>query len=394
MGPHLERHEPEQPQGYPQGLRLRYNPSTVETFDLIILGGGISGLGVAREAAHQKRRTLLLEAHACCSATSNNTLRIIHGGFRYLQHGDLPRVIKSLLDQKALLREAPDAVVPLPCVMPLKRFGLKSRIPVTCAAVLYGAIMRLCGSPLKRPSVLSAAAVNETIPLLRGLAPHGALCWNDAVMIDPRRVTEMLMRKAQSGSVEIKEHTPVASVTRVDDLFEVRASCGTMWRSRAVANTLGPWISKVDIPEYLHGEQPLWCKGFNITISRQLDPSYGIGVEGDDGRLFFCVPRGQGSAIGTWYVPCAHDGVTPSLSEQEIESFITAFNRALPGANVRAAEIVATDVGILPMVKDSPRGPLLVSNERIHTAGLYAEVISTKYTTFRAQGRKVLRALS
>jgi len=93
-------------------------------------------------------------------------------------------------------------------------------------------------------------------------------------------------------------------------------------------------------------------------------------------------------------VPCAHDGVTPSLSEQEIESFITAFNRALPGANVRAAEIVATDVGILPMVKDSPRGPLLVSNERIHTAGLYAVVISTKYTTFRAQGRKVLRALS
>jgi len=385
---------PDTPRGIPKPCGYAITPSTVETFDLIILGGGISGLGVAREAAHQKRKTLLLEAHACGSATSNNTLRIIHGGFRYLQHGDLPRVIKSLLDQKALLREAPDAVVPLPCVMTLKRFGLKSRIPVTCAAILYGAIMRLCGSPLKRPSVLSAETVNETIPLLRGLAPHGALCWHDAVMVEPQRVTEMLMREATTGPVEIKEHTPVASVTRVDDLFEVRGSCGTTWRSRAVANTLGPWISKVEIPEYLHGEQPLWCKGFNITISRQLDPTYGIGVESEDGRLFFCVPRGQGSAIGTWYVPCANDGEPPSLPEQEIESFIAAFNRALPGANVRAAEIVATDVGVLPMVKDSPHGPLLVSNERIHAAGRYAEVISTKYTTFRAQGRKVLRALS
>lgn len=365
----------------------------MDTFDLIILGGGISGLGVAREAARRGRTTLLLEAHSCCGATSNNTLRIIHGGFRYLQTGDLPRVFKSLLDQKALMRQAPDAVAPLPCVMPLAQWGLKSRIPVSCAAFLYGGIMRLCGAPLERPSVISGQEVNDAVPLLRGCAPHGALLWHDAIMLEPKLITEMLMREAQAGPVTIKENTPAASLVRVKDLFEVTGASGEVWRSRAVVNTLGPWLSRIDIPEYLHGERPLWCKGFNITIGRQLDPKHGIAAQSSDGRLFFCVPRGTGSAIGTWYVPDSNDGAPPHVSDQEIAAFVAAFNAALPGAHVQATEVTGVDVGRLPMLKDSPSGPQLIANERIHTAGLYAEVMSTKYTTFRAQGRKVLRAV-
>lgn len=380
-------------QAFAQTAELGYNRRAVDTYDLIILGGGISGLGVAREAARRNMKTLLLESRACTGATSNNTLRIIHGGFRYLQHGDLPRVVKSLLDQGALLHEAPHAVAPLPCVMPLARFGLKSRVPVSCAALLYGAIMRLCGSPLTRPSVISAAQVDAEIPLLRGLAPHGALCWHDALMVDPHRVTEMLLREIHTGRVTVLENTPVASVVRANDLFEVTDASGTVRRSRAVINTLGPWVSRVDIPSYLQGEQPLWCKGFNITISRQLDPTFGIGVQSDEGRLFFCVPRVTGTAIGTWYVADANEGEAPRAHDEEIQLFISAFNRALPGANVRADEISGVDVGVIPMIKDSPTGPELLANERIHTAGLYAEVISTKYTTFRTQGRKALRAI-
>jgi len=365
----------------------------VETYDVIILGGGISGLGVAREAASRRMKTVLLEAHSCCGATSNNTLRIIHGGFRYLQNGDLPRVMRSLLDQKALLREAPHAVTPLPCVMPLTAFGLKSRVPVSCAALLYGALMRLCGSPLKVPTVLSAAQVNEEIPLLRGLAPYGALRWHDVLMTEPKEIAEMLIRESQVGPVTILEGTAVSSVVRSQNLFEVMDSCGTLRRSRAVVNTLGPWVSRVDIPSYLHGKQPLWCRGFNISISRQLEPTHGIGVQSDEGRLFFCVPRGTGTAIGTWYVADTNEQGSPRASEEEVEQFISAFNRALPGANVRSDEVIGIDVGVIPMVKDTPGGPRLLANERIHTAGLYAEVISTKYTTFRSQGRKVLRAI-
>ena len=376
----------------------------MKTFDLIILGGGISGLGIARAAAQRNLSTALLEAHSCGSATSNNTLRIIHGGFRYLQTGDLPRVVTSLLDQKALLREAPDALAALPCVMPLARFGLKSRLPVSCAALLYATLMRLCGSPLKTPSILSVADINGSIPLLRGLAPHGALCWHDAVMTEPQKVTELLVRGllvrglpvrgSLSEHVTIYENTAVQSVVKNGDHFEVRDTKGGLWCSRFVVNALGPWLPHVSVPAELQGIRPRWSRGFNITIARQLDPTYGIGVQSADGRLFFTLPRGSGSSIGTYYLPDSNKGLPPTVSEAELENFISAFNSALPGANVRLAEVSGVDVGLLPMLNDTPAGPKLYANGRIHKAGGYIEVLSTKYTTFRSQGRAVVRAIS
>lgn len=366
----------------------------MEPFDLIILGGGISGLGVAREASRRKVKTLVLEAGRCGGATSDNTLRIIHGGFRYLQNGDLPRVIKSLRDQKAALRDAPDAVAPLPCVMPLSRFGLKSRLPAACAALMYRCIMRLCGSPLPAPRIMRAVEVHREIPLLRGLAPHGALLWHDAVMLEPRKVTETLLSELSQGPVTVIEGVKAKGVAVAEGVYEVLAESGDLYHARAVISTLGPFLGSVAVPEQLAGDRPLWCKGFNVTISRQLDPSFGIGVVGEKGRLFFCVPRGTGSAIGTWYLPHPNDGSPIMVYDEEIEELVSAFNTALPGANVHRSEVTSVDVGLLPMESDSPSGPKLLANERIHAVGRYVEVLSTKYTTFRSQGRQALAKVS
>ncbi len=366
----------------------------MDPFDLIILGGGISGLGVAREASRRKLRTALLESGRCASATSDNTLRIIHGGFRYLQNFDFPRVIKSLGDQKAVLRDAPDAVAPLPCVMPLQRFGLKSRLPVTCAALLYRCIMRLCGSPLPRPRVMSASEVHREIPLLRGLAPHGALLWHDAVMLEPSKVTESLLREIAQGPVTILEGVKAASVAVADGLYEVRAQDGRAFQARSVVSTLGPFMSSVAVPEQLAGARPLWCKGFNITLSRQLEARYGVGIEGETGRLFFVVPRGSGSAIGTWYTAHPNDGSPVIPFDEEVEALISEFNAALPGANVHRSEVTGFDAGLLPMEGESASGPALVANTQIHAVGRYVEVLSTKYTTFRSQARQALAKAS
>lgn len=368
--------------------------SAVEPFDLIVIGGGIAGLGVAREAARQKIKTALLEAGSCGRATSDNTLRIIHGGFRYLQNGDIPRVIKSIRDQRAVLRELADAVAPLPCVMPLSRFGLKSRWPAFCAALLYRLIMKLCGSALPPPRIMGSREVDEKIPLLRGLARYGALCWHDVLMLQPHKVVDRLTEECSQGSVTILENTRVVSVTVASGIYEVKDVAGRCHYARAVVSTLGPFLSSVAVPEQLAGERPLWCKGFNITVSRQLEASFGVGIQADSGRLFFCVPRGTGTAIGTWYVPSSDDIAHLSVTDEEIQEIVSAFNAALPGANVHRSEVTSVDVGLLPMVSDSPQGPVLVANERIHTVGRYAEVLSTKYTTFRSLGRKALAAIS
>lgn len=371
----------------------RYN-RRVETFDVIIIGGGISGLGVAREVVSAGRSTLVLEAATCGNATSNNTLRIIHGGFRYLQNFDLPRVIKSLNDQSAVIREVPNAIQTLPCLMPLTRFGMKSRIPVTCASLLYGAIMKVCGSPLPTPHVVSSEKIHSTVRTLRGRAPHGALCWHDAVMSDPSAITHHLVTTITAGGGTIRESVRVKKVEGTRGDFTVHAEDGSSFRARCVVNTLGPWLGTIELPAGFAGDRPRWCRGFNLVVKQQLDPTYGIGVESADGRLFFCVPRGSGTAIGTWYLPHPDISIPPSVSEHEIAQFLHAFNSSLPGATISKNDITHIDVGILPMERTSPSGPQLIAHERIHEHQGYLEVLSTKYTTFRSQGQKVAGVVS
>ena len=361
----------------------------MEKFDVIIIGGGVSGLGVARETASAGYSTLLLEADTCGNATSNNTLRIIHGGFRYLQNLDLPRVIKSLNDQSDLIREVPNAVQKLPCLMPLSRLGMKSRIPVTCAALLYGTLMKANRSPLPAPHIISSQKIHSTVQLLRGQASHGALCWYDAMMSDPAAVTRHLMTSITSKGSSIKESTRVTQVDGSRGDLAVHTEGGSSFRARCVVNTLGPWLETIKLPPGFPGKRPLWCRGFNLVVKQQLDATYGIGVESSDGRLFFCVPRGSGTAIGTWYLPHPDASVPPAISEHEIAQFLHAFNSSLPEACISKSDITHIDVGILPMEKMSATGPQLIAHERVHEHQGYIEVMSTKYTTFRSQGRRV-----
>lgn len=377
---------------------MEWNPASsyktgVERFDVIIVGGGISGLGVARECTAAGLSTLLLEANECGGATSNNTLRIIHGGFRYLQNFDLPRLLQSLDDQTTLMRELPEAIKPLPCVMPLSRFGLKSRLPVTCAALMYGAFMRLKGSQLPVPRTISSKRVHSTIKALRERCDHGALCWCDGVMVDPHAVTQHLISQVRTSGGVIEERTPVEEVRREGEGFTVRSATGKDFCGRAVVNTLGPWLNSIALPDDCKRAGPAWCRGFNLVIKQQIDPHYGIGIESSDGRLFFCVPRGSGTALGTWYLPHPDISVPPTVSEHEIAQFLHAFNKALPGLGISKSDVVDVDVGILPMVSTKPGVVTLLAHEQVHAQRGYIEVLSTKYTTFRSQGQTVLGSI-
>jgi glycerol-3-phosphate dehydrogenase len=371
----------------------------MKRFDVTILGGGIAGLGVADASLKRGLSTLVLEAHSTAHAASNNTLRIIHGGFRYLQQLNIGRVVRSLNDQSYVVQTFPEAVAPLPCLMPLARSGLKSRWPVTAAALLYGAIMRTFRSPLPTPRILSAKDLRALAPELASLAPRGALCWHDVVMIDPSRIHTAMRDQIRSRGGELHEHTKVTSISKSSDGFRVRTANNVEFETTRVINTLGAWLGSVSVPEELKGPRPTWCLGFNLIVSKQLHPTHACGVQSPDGRLFFCVPRGLHTAIGTWYIPYPHsaptseDGIKPTVPEGAIDEFIRSFNAALPSFQINRPDILDIDAGILPMKTQARTGPELYGSEIISCSRGYCEVISTKYTTFRSQGVRALRAV-
>jgi glycerol-3-phosphate dehydrogenase len=367
-------------------------------YDTIILGAGISGLGVALAAAEHRIPALVLEAQGLAAATSNNTLRIIHGGFRYLQKLQLPRVIRSLHDQSYVATHFPDAVKPLPCLMPLRSFGLKSKLPVTVAALMYGTTMKLARSPLPPPRVLSQRALKDLAPQLAALTSYGALCWHDLVMTDPPAIATQLAKEITAKGVTIQPNTKAVSVTRTPDGYTVTTHTGETFTARSIVNTLGPWISSIELPPHAQRAHPQWCLGFNITISRHIHPTHAIAVESPDGRLFFAVPRGATTTIGTWYTPCAAPSATDlgtalTIPPTEMKRFITAWNTAWPAQSISERDIIATDLGVLPMQREGNSGPELYGAEIISSDNNYCEVLSTKYTTFRSQGRAVMARL-
>jgi len=377
--------------------KQRYTWSTMERYDLIVIGGGIAGLGVAAEASRRSIKTLVLEARQCGAATSNNTLRIIHGGFRYLQHLQLSRLIRSLNDQSAVLRDFAQAVQPLPCLMPLARYGLKSKIPVRAASLLYGLAMKACRSPLPPPTVYSPQDMTTLAPLVSELSPHGALCWHDVLMTHPEIIALALKDHITQNGGVIQENCPVAEIKRKSGGFHVVTSTGAHLTGTQVINALGPWLDSIAVPDALRGNRPEWCKGFNLIVKRQIHPTHAIGIQSKDGRLFFCVPRGSHTAIGTWYTPARsipdhHTEATPS--HDEIAAFIHSFNAAYPIMAISVADIEGIDCGFLPMKKLSPQGPVLYGSEILHAAHGYGEIMSTKYTTFRSQAQRSLEKVT
>jgi glycerol-3-phosphate dehydrogenase len=208
-------------------------------------------------------------------------------------------------------------------------------------------------------------------------------------MTDPAAVAQNLIATITAAGGVIRESVRATRVEGSRGDFTVHTENGESFRARCVVNTLGPWIETLELQTGFAGYRPRWCRGFNLVVKQQLDPAYGIGIESADGRLFFCVPRGTGTAIGTWYLPHPEISVAPAVSEHEIAQFLHAFNASLPDVGISKNDIVHIDVGILPMERTSASGPQLIAHERIHEHQGYIEVMSTKYTTFRSQGKRV-----
>lgn len=358
--------------------------------DIVVVGCGIAGVGVAKEALRRGFSVTVLEKAESLSGTSNNALRIIHGGFRYLQNLNFLRVFRSVQDQRDLLEMYPDYITPLVCALPLKSVGLKSKYPAWVAGMSYGAILKLKNSSLPAPRIASRVEMTTLAESLVGNFPLGALIWTDAVVTDPPAFGRKLISELRSRGGEVVENCRISSVTcNKDGLFESRDSEGRAYISKVVINTAGAGIGSIN-PERSRRAKSGWCKAFNIVIARQFNTALGVALPSFDGRMFFMVPRDSGTAIGTWYEPLSEPQDQPSVSEVELDRFIHEINRVLPAQPIARSEVLNVEVGQLPMIGVKDGEPELLDSEVITEDRGYFEVLSTKYTTFLSLGRKVI----
>jgi glycerol-3-phosphate dehydrogenase len=334
-------------------------------FDVAIIGGGIYGAALAREAASRGLSVALAERGDFCGATSANSLKIIHGGLRYLQQADIIRVRESVRERRAMLRIAPHLIRPMPCFMPTS--GMLKRLPVMFGALMINDILSFDrnrgidaqyritrGRVCLKPGLQELAAGHS-------LTGNGAAVWCDAIADDTERVViEMLLAAAENGACAanylevtgfIRRGSAVAGINVRDRLDGSEFSI----RAKLVINAAGPWVNRVleSLAESVTPLKYALALGINAVFKRELIPEYAAGLPcrapgPDHGRLMFFAPWQGVTMAGTFYRH--YSGKIDSMrpAESDLEALLRQLNSALPQAGLEAADVSRVHAGLLP----------------------------------------------
>ncbi len=364
-----------------------------ETFDVLVIGGGITGAGVALDAASRGLRTALVERDDFASGTSSKSSKLIHGGLRYLQQGEVGLVYEALAERQRLRRNAPHLVRVLPFMIPiLTRDGLmNAKIARALGTAMWGYDLTGGLRIGKRHERITAAEALAHLPTMPADRLASAYLYYDARADDARLCLAVVRTAAAHGAV-VANHAGVSALIKADDGTAagavIRAGDDTIKvRARAVVNAAGVWADDVralDESTHPHSIRP--AKGIHITVpwsKVRNDIAVVIPVP-KDRRSLFVVPWGEFTYVGT--TDTDYDGRIddPQCTPDDIAYVLRALNHSVT-TNVTAADIVGTWAGLRPLVRQAGgRTADLSRRHRVSaSAGRVITVTGGKLTTYR-----------
>ncbi len=384
--------------------------AALERHDLIVIGGGAYGIMLTLEAARRGLRPLLVERADFGGATSWNSLRIVHGGLRYLQTLDLTRLRQSVQERSWFLRAFPDQVRPLDCLMPLYGDGLKRpgalRVALAATDLMTSGRNRSLDAAhqIGRGAVLGAAETVRHFEMVPRDGLRGAALWQDAVMADSQRLLIESLRWATSAGAAALNYTDafallvagdrvtgIAARDRISgDEFELRAP--------VVVNCGGPWSASLAA----RFDQPLPrlfrpSLALNLFLDRAplAYEALAVAPRRPGARMCFMYPWKGGVLAGTWHAPWA-DATRddPGAVEAAVAAMLRELNDAVPGWSVARSDVVRVHWGLLPA--RAPGTADLATRPVLHDHGgaggpdgLYS-ASGVKFTTARRVGAALL----
>jgi glycerol-3-phosphate dehydrogenase len=360
-------------------------------YDLLVIGGGINGAGIARDAAGRGLATLLVERDDLASATSSASSKLIHGGLRYLEQYEFRLVAEALAEREILLRVAGHLAWPVRFVIPHVP-ELRPRWMIRVGLFLY--------DHLARRSVLPASqAVRLDVPPyssgLRARLKHGFI-YSDCRVDDSRLVVANAADARQHGA-RVLVRTECVSAHRAAGLWRATLSNGEQIEARAIANAAGPWVKQVlnDRLGQPSRDAVRLVKGSHIVLPKLYDGDHAFVLQNDDGRVVFIIPYEERfTLVGTTDVPVG-EAQRPQASEDEVRYLCAAAGRYLERP-VDASQVRWRYAGVRPLYDDGAANPSAVTRDYTlrldHDAGT-APVLSVfggKITTYRRLAEQVL----
>jgi glycerol-3-phosphate dehydrogenase len=366
-----------------------------EPFDIVVVGGGITGAGVARDAALRGLSVAVIERRDFASGTSSRSSKLIHGGLRYLQQGDVALVREAATERYAVRRLAPHLARPAQMLFPLYSRGSYAKLSV--GLWTYDRIAGV--SDAERYRMLSKEEALQIEPQLQAEHLYGAAFYYEYVTDDARLVVEVLKSAAALGVVAANyvaatgflfEDGRVSGVIASDELGGGELEI----RGRSIINAAGPWVDSVRLLGE-QGEAPKLrlTKGIHLGVrTERIGLSNIVVMNARDKRGVFAVPRGAVTYLGTTDTDYDRPDEEPFITHDDAAYLIDAANRTFACEPLDFGDIVSAWAGLRPLLQQEGKKPSELSRKdevMIGRSGLIS-VAGGKLTTFRRMAERVV----
>jgi glycerol-3-phosphate dehydrogenase len=393
-------------------------------FDLVVIGGGIFGACAAWDAAQRGLSVALIERSDFGAATSANSYKVVHGGIRYLQHGDVARVRASSAERRALLRMAPHLVRPLPIVVPTYGSGMRGRLALRTGLALYGALTPDRNRGITDPTswIPSARMLtrSETMALFPGLETDGLTgsgMFADGQLRNPPRLVLAIVRSAAALGATPANYVEATGLLRQGskvvgvEARDVFSEASFEIRGRVVLNAAGPYAEA-----FLHASLGLPLKPPG-TYSRDVcfvvpqpwvHPTHALAVQGRTRdpdallsrgeRHLFVSPWRDSTLIGTWHRVHTGDPDDLEVTEPELAAFLAEVNAGYAGLDLSLDDISMVNYGLVPFGQN-PDGAAhlryghrsrLVDHSPMHGLDNLISLIGVRFTTGRREAERAI----
>lgn len=377
--------------------RERLEALGTRQFDLLVIGGGITGCGIAYEAASRGLAVALVDKADFAWGTSSRSSRLVHGGVRYLEHGHIHLVFESSAERRALLRLAPHLVRPLEFTWPVYEGARISRWKLGAGLFAYDALSLFRN--VARHRRLSRDAVLRREPALQPAGLQGGASYFDAATDDARLTLANAIGAAELGAVVlnyacvdrlIMESGRAVGVVVEDGLTGANVEV----HARTLVNATGPWSD--DLRSLGEGASPSvhGSKGAHIAVPRARlgNRSAVTMMSPEDGRVLFALPAGVFAIVGTTETETASRPDDVRASHEDIRYLLGAANWFFPTAELHDGDVVSAWAGIRPLVAADAVNPGALSREHAiqSSADGVVSITGGKLTTYRVMARDVV----
>ena len=364
-----------------------------EIFDILVIGGGINGAGIARDASGRNLKVCLVEKNTVGSATSSWSTKLIHGGLRYLENYEFRLVRESLKEREVINTIASDITTPLPFIIPHQK-SLRPKWLIKLGLFLYDNL----GGKMTIPKSSTINLKKEIPNILKDQFNTGFQYYD--LQVDDKKLVELNAQDAEKKGATIIENRQVIEAKRNKNIWEIILDDNTVLKTKILINAAGPWINDVlkNIIKLDSKKSIRLVKGSHIITKSLYKQKKAFTLQNEDNRIIFVIPyKDEYSLIGTTETE-VFSPENPKIDESEIDYLLNSVNKYFI-KQISRNDVVSSYSGIRPLIEDFKeaskvtRDYIFDLNEDDSQAPLL-NIYGGKLTTYRKLAENVLLALN